>query len=130
MTSLETITQLVVLSDTEIARLFIDMVDSPEYDTDDTLIAWCDHLTFRVHYRVNTDLEYCGSNDPDDNEQRRTYDCEISKIELLDEDCELLLDDVSKDVPIAFVSLLSTFIEAMAELCDDYFEQHDYSGDE
>lgn len=109
-----------------IALKDFEIEDIVDLDVPTTVTVWSGEQTWLVHCKVATDLEYCGSNDPDDNEQERVYDCTISKVELVDED-GVVISDITLTAP-AWLSLnLTLKIEEQAEHCDTYWEdQADY----
>lgn len=109
-----------------IALKDFDIEDAVDLDVDTTVTVYSGDQTWLVHCKVDTDLEYCGSNDPDDNEQCRTYDCEISKVELLDED-GVVISNITDTVPAWLYSALALKIEEQAEQHDTYWDdQADY----
>ena len=72
-------------------------------------------LTYRVHHTTERGVDTYASNDPDANVGcYYTYDCDISKVELMDEHC-VILTDVTDKVPTWFLQRLAITIEKHAE---------------
>ena len=96
----------------------IDIEQTIDLDVETSVIVWSGEQTWRVYCKVDTAHVYCGSNDPSDNEQCRTYNCNFSKVEELDEDGEVV-SDISETISTQLYMLLSEKIEIQAEKFDD-----------
>ena len=72
-------------------------------------------LTYRVHHTTEKNVEQYHQPDPDaDCDWYYSYDCDISKVELMDEHC-VILTDVTDKVPTWFLQRLAITIEKHAE---------------
>lgn len=89
-----------------------------------SVLVWSGNQTWKVQCKVDTGLEYCGSNDPDDNEQCRTYDCDIEIVELVDED-GVVISDITETIPAWLLINLALKIEDQAEHFDSYWDDQE-----
>lgn len=72
-------------------------------------------LTYRVHHTTNKCEEQYYQADPDaDADGYYSYDCYVTRVELMDEHC-VVLTDVTDKVPTWFLQRLAITIEKHAE---------------